>query len=424
MDTHKILNKRISFCPNIHAKKYSTLTLFEALNSIRTGIYHKQIYNIRRLLSKGDIQSYKKKKKQLPEYVFAGIAYGCRHKFDISGYTSLIVVDIDNIENIDIAKLHLISDKHIVCVWKSPSGNGLKALFYIDYAVEIPKEYFWIFHEHCAFPQIERYLLTNYNVQIDKTGADITRLCFVSSDSEIHLKNDFVPFLVHVNLSRMEIDRIKSKYLFGRENIRKAINEEQRISKLIHNSSLNIADCSSSCPKCKETNNCRTKSMYSELQHLYSRICLLINSVDYDSAARLIAKIQEHITTSNSYTTENTCYNRISIFIDQCAEISAFLEFLKSIQHSSNEPNDIIEVTQHRLPLKFKTHGIRNMINKREFQSIINQLNHDNKLQDDSSRTLLIEQAKAIVSKGFRGAGCSILRKWARQQLSVIIALE
>ena len=100
METQAILNKRISFCPNVQAKSYKSITLFEALNSIRTNIYEKRISNIRRLLINNNIQSYKAKKKQLPAYIFSGIAFGNRYKFDISGYTSLIVVDIDKLENI------------------------------------------------------------------------------------------------------------------------------------------------------------------------------------------------------------------------------------------------------------------------------------------------------------------------------------
>lgn len=133
MNTLTILNKRISFCPNIRTKSYQTITLFEALNSIRTNVYDEQIKKIRRLLHNGSVQSYKSKKKQLPSYIFSGIAYGDRHKFDISGYTSLMVVDIDKLENPELTKTQLKLDQYVICVWTSPSGYGLKALFYLDY---------------------------------------------------------------------------------------------------------------------------------------------------------------------------------------------------------------------------------------------------------------------------------------------------
>lgn len=53
MNTLTILNKRISFCPNIRTKSYQPITLFDALNSIRTNVYGEQIKNIRKLLHNG-----------------------------------------------------------------------------------------------------------------------------------------------------------------------------------------------------------------------------------------------------------------------------------------------------------------------------------------------------------------------------------
>lgn len=238
MNTLTILNKRISFCPNIRTKSYQPITLFDALNSIRTNVYGEQIKNIRRLLHNGNFQSYKSKKKQLPSYIFSGIAYGDRHKFDISGYTSLMVVDIDKLENLELTKTQLKLDQHIICVWTSPSGKGLKALFYLDYKTPI-NENIWIIHEHCAFPQIDNYLLSQYGIRIDKGGADITRLCFVSSDSEIHLKKEFEPFPVYITLDKKQIWKFRTKYYYGNKSVRKAILNEKRISKLTNNKEAN-----------------------------------------------------------------------------------------------------------------------------------------------------------------------------------------
>ncbi len=238
METQAILNKRISFCPNVQAKSYQHITLFDALNSIRTNIYEKRIGNIRRLLKNNNIQSYRAKKKQLPAYIFTGIAFGNRYKFDISGYTSLIVVDIDKLENIELVKSQLKYDCHVISVWMSPSGNGLKALFYVEYASPVKEEDIWVLHEHCAFPQIENYLLTKYNIQIDRTGADITRLCFVSSDSDIHLKREFVPFTIDITLTSKQRWNIKRKYYYGRKNVRKAVAAMKKFS----NRSVNTSD--------------------------------------------------------------------------------------------------------------------------------------------------------------------------------------
>lgn len=228
IDVTNILNCHISLCRNIRSRSCLTITLFEALNNIRKAIYKEQTDNIRRLLSNGDIYSYRANKEQLPAYIFTGIAYGKRYKFNLSGYTSLIVIDIDKLDDIQGTKSQLRSDCHVISVWESPSGNGLKALFYIDYMEPVDSENIWVMHEHCAFPQIATYLYENYGIQADKTGADIVRLCYVSSDSNIHLKKYFEPFKVHITLSNKQIHKIRGKYYYAKKERCKAFLEMKR----------------------------------------------------------------------------------------------------------------------------------------------------------------------------------------------------
>lgn len=230
MNTADILNRRVTFCPNIRTKSLRSITLFEALNTIRKEIYTEQISNIRKLALSNDTVKVKAKKKQLPAYIFSGLAYGGRYKFDISGYTSLLIVDIDNPKNPEHQKAKLQADPYVISIWESPSGNGLKALFYIQYEDVINAKDIWVVHEHCAFPQIEKYLLHKHDIQIDKSGGDITRLCFVSSDPNIHLKNQFEPFIVQKTLTSNQIHRIRAKYNYGTIGRCKAIKEMKRFT--------------------------------------------------------------------------------------------------------------------------------------------------------------------------------------------------
>lgn len=144
-------------------------------------------------------------------------------------------MDIDKLESVDTIKESLRLDPYVMATWISPSGNGLKALFYLEYDKPYPKADAWIYHEYCAFPKIENYLRDTYCINIDKTGGDITRLCFVSYDSEIHLKSDFEPFCVKCDLSEKSIKRIRTSY-YSRKNIRHVLNEQRRIAKLLRNS--------------------------------------------------------------------------------------------------------------------------------------------------------------------------------------------
>lgn len=233
METQSILKRRISICQNIRAKSYRTITLFDALKEIRTKVYMKRIDIIRELYEKGNLAEYRAKKKQLPAYLFTGILFDTRYKFDVCGYTSLLIIDVDHLDDTEMTKAILKSDPHIISIWKSPSGHGLKLLFYIDYDIEIDNKDVWIVHERCAFPQVSNYISEHYNICVDKTGGDISRLCFVSADPEIHLKREFKPFQVSVDLNKNQIKHIRNKYLYGNKNVRRSVLNMKRLSKFL-----------------------------------------------------------------------------------------------------------------------------------------------------------------------------------------------
>lgn len=422
METQSILNKRISFCPNVHAKSCKSISLFEALSSIRTGNYEKQIGNIRRLLINNNIQSYKAKKKQLPAYIFSGIAFGNRYKFDISGYTSLIVVDIDKLENIELVKSQLKSDCYVISVWLSPSGNGLKALFYVEYTNPIKKEDIWVLHEYCAFPQIENYLLTKYSIQVDRTGADITRLCFVSSDSDIHLKREFEPFTIDITLTSKQIWNIKRKYYYGRKNVRNAVITMKKISNhSINSSDTHNSNISQILFHPYSTNELRIPDICNKLHHVYSRICIFINCVNYKAAERLIETAEELIKDLNEMSKVDDSANiQIKLLTERILEIGKFLNFLKSIEGKFDRHTER-ELLTHCPDLNHKKEqSIKNLINMIKFQYMVTEFKSNINYYDISQRKVWINNMKMSVTKSFRGAGCSSLRKWATQQLANI----
>jgi hypothetical protein len=421
METSLILSKRISYCPNIRAKSYRIITLFEALNSIRTQVYEKQVANIRELSAKGNIASCRAKKKQLPAFVFSGILFDTRHKFDISGYTSLLIIDIDKLDDLEAAISVLKSDIHVISVWRSPSGNGLKALIYLEYTDAIENENIWIVHEHCAFPQVSNYLAEKYGINIDKTGADITQMCFVTSDPQIHLKREFEPFQVIPNLDKKQIWEIRAKYNYGRKDVRKAITEMKRIARQNIADKSNIAiGTDSEVPEIDFADNQQTTNKCNELSHILSRVCLLINSIEYVAAEQLLQYSQELLKSENYLTSDETSRIHIKNLTDYFAEILSFLTYLKSLQENPEIRDEDLIFETKLLPTKLKTTSLNNLRNKKRFQNIIYELKHNITINDINKRTTLIGMAKFLIGKGFRGAGCSSLRKWARQQLSAI----
>lgn len=141
----------------------------------------------------------------------------------------------------------LKSDEHVVATWLSPSGDGLKVLFYLEYDKQFPIADAWIYHEHCAFPQVDNYLRQTYGIDIDPMGGDITRLCFVSDDPDVHLKKEFQPFQVNSDLTKNKICKIRLKYYFGKKNVRNAFKEQRQIAKLLKQTSMEEENKSEIC---------------------------------------------------------------------------------------------------------------------------------------------------------------------------------
>ena len=212
MQTTDILRKHVSFYEFLGHRGCRRPILFSVLNDIRKGVYADLITKLRETVN--NKRAYSQQKKQLPSVCFCGIFWGAHYKHNLTSYTNLLVIDIDHVRDnkLEIKRI-LIDDPKIVAVWDSVSGQGLKALLYLDYSVNVSLGNLWVAHEKCAFPQVQRYLKRTYEVEIDSSGKDVTRHCFVSFDPDIFLRKEFEPFKVDVDLSEAAMSKIRMRYL-------------------------------------------------------------------------------------------------------------------------------------------------------------------------------------------------------------------
>lgn len=152
------------------------------LNDIMLGKYKTSIEKCRKaLLVDEDKESYKKIKSKLKAVTFCGLFENGRKLEHLVKYNRLVVIDIDDISDVQNVKSRLSLDKYVLALWLSPSSLGLKGLIKVDSTVENHKEYFY---------SLSVYFLQNYGVELDKSGSDITRLCYVSWDPDIYTNFD------------------------------------------------------------------------------------------------------------------------------------------------------------------------------------------------------------------------------------------
>ena len=158
------------------------------LDEIKTGKYRPAIIYLRRSLAENKIEAFEKTKKSLPAFTPSASFSGGRKQEFIKEYSKLIILDIDKL---DTEQLKSISEKANISEFTfssfiSPSGNGLKIL------VQVSTDHS---HHKESFLAIQSYYETLLDISIDKSGKDITRLCFYSFDENLYYNPNAKVFL-------------------------------------------------------------------------------------------------------------------------------------------------------------------------------------------------------------------------------------
>jgi hypothetical protein len=92
--------------------------------------------------------------------------------------SGLICLDLDGVADIPGTRAKLQADPHMMAVWLSPSGDGLKAL--------VPIAGTWEAH----WQSLESYLMKVHGLEVDGARKDVYGLCFVSHDPDLWMASD------------------------------------------------------------------------------------------------------------------------------------------------------------------------------------------------------------------------------------------
>lgn len=183
------------------ANTWSDITVEPTIESILTDIksdkYKTQINSLRAKLESGDKEYYDNYKKQLPAVTFSATFDKKRTNENLNIYNPVIVIDIDKLtdEQIDLNFQQLKNDKYVISFWRSPSNKGYKGLVAVEYQIENNEFELDLLHKS-AFKKLSEYFQNKYNIELDKSGSDITRLCFLSFDNNLILKSVVKQFTI------------------------------------------------------------------------------------------------------------------------------------------------------------------------------------------------------------------------------------
>ena len=161
--------------------------ILKILDDIKTGTYRNAITYLRKSLAEDKKEAAERAKKALPAFTPSAIFKGGRKMEFLTAYNALVVLDIDKItkEKLTESKEKLINNEFVFAAFTSPSGNGLKVFVKVSTEKTEHKE---------TFLKLQEYFENLLQLEIDKSGKDITRLCFFSYDPELYLNENATVF--------------------------------------------------------------------------------------------------------------------------------------------------------------------------------------------------------------------------------------
>ena len=158
-----------------------TITIRDALEDIKNGKYKKEVEQIR----KGD----KELKEQLPMIAFHGLFNGVRKKDSLISFSGLIIIDIDDItDKADDIKEDIMDDTSVFAAMVSPSGNGIKVLYYIDKDIITVSNY----------RQIEKKLASTFSLYGKVDFLSITDCLIATYDKDIYINEEAEPSVIYL----------------------------------------------------------------------------------------------------------------------------------------------------------------------------------------------------------------------------------
>jgi hypothetical protein len=189
---------------NMKSSKSNIIPLFQEFGNIKRGKYKDLIVKCRAAIKQNDKELYVSLKNQLPAVTFCGEFSSGRKASDIIKYNNLMILDVDNLdaESMDLIKTQLQKDKYMMALWLSPSALGLKGIVKIDSDIDKHKY---------VFNALRIYFLENYKIELDRSGSDVSRLCFSSWDENFFYNGDSEIFRDYLEIEEIKENNFSTK---------------------------------------------------------------------------------------------------------------------------------------------------------------------------------------------------------------------
>ena len=136
-----------------------------------------------------------------PAVEFSGTFTGTGSAKDINVMSGLIVLDFDHINNLEEVRQKLENDSYTFLLFVSPSGDGLKVV--VKHSLIDPVKWQYLYFE------LEAYYLNVFRLVTDKSGKDISRMCFLPFIQSLY-KNDYCEIWQYIGTYEIQPKTLKT----------------------------------------------------------------------------------------------------------------------------------------------------------------------------------------------------------------------
>ena len=152
------------------------------LNVIRSTRLQSQVNRLRHTLRTAGKAAYNAQKINLPAVTFGG-TFARRAADCLQAASGFMVCDIDGVLDAEGVRELVAADEHVKTAFISPSGVGVKFLVAVPVVADAAA-----FSR--MFPHVANYFYETYGLELDKSGSDVTRLCFLTYDPTLLVNDD------------------------------------------------------------------------------------------------------------------------------------------------------------------------------------------------------------------------------------------
>lgn len=119
------------------------------------------------------------------DYVTFSGTFSKRNDNNLKKHSGLLTIDFDKIKDLADLKEKLVNDQYFETelLFQSPSGDGLKWIIPMDLTKAKHQNY---------FKAVSNYITKTYCLEVDQSGKDISRACFLPHDSDIYINPKYL----------------------------------------------------------------------------------------------------------------------------------------------------------------------------------------------------------------------------------------